>query len=64
MEAGEIRRLHVESLTYCLMGISDFLGMRWVLWNDEPPPDEVFESMFSFIRHGMDNADSTRDGGG
>lgn len=54
MEAGEIRRLDVESLTYCLMGIADFLGMRWVLWNDEIPPEEVFESMFAFIRHGME----------
>lgn len=55
MESGEVRSLHVECLAYCLMGISDFLGMRWVLWNDEPPPDKVFESMFAFIRHGMDN---------
>lgn len=55
MESGEIRRLDVECLAYCLMGISDFLGMRWVLWNDETPPEDIFESMLSFIRHGMDN---------
>jgi hypothetical protein len=35
------------------MGIADFLGMRWVLWEDETPPEEVFESMFTFIQHGM-----------
>lgn len=54
MEAGEIRRLDVECLSYCLMGIADFLGMRWVLWEDEIPPEEVFESMFAFIRRGME----------
>ncbi|MGB3682078.1 MAG: TetR/AcrR family transcriptional regulator [Rubrobacteraceae bacterium] len=64
MRRGEIRELHVECLAYCLMGISDFLGMRWVLWNDEPPPDKVFESMFAFIRHGMDNRPAEIDGKG
>jgi AcrR family transcriptional regulator len=53
MEAGQIRRLDPECLAYCLMGIGDFLGMRWVLWNDESPPDQVFESMMAFISHGM-----------
>ena len=64
MRRGEIRELHVECLAYCLMGISDFLGMRWVLWNDETPPDKVFESMFTFIRYGMDNRPSETDGKG
>ena len=62
MRKGEIRELHVECLAYCLMGISDFLGMRWVLWNDETPPDKVFESMFTFIRHGMDGRPAELDG--
>lgn len=54
IEAGEVRKLDVECLAYCLMGIADFLGMRWVLWDNEIPSEDVFESMFSFIRHGMD----------
>ncbi len=54
MEEGQIRRLDPECLAYCLMGIGDFLGMRWVLWDGESPPDEVFETMMAFIRHGMD----------
>ncbi len=56
MEAGQIRRLDPECLAYCLMGIGDFLGMRWVLWNDERPPKAVIESMLAFIRHGMDTS--------
>lgn len=54
MEEGQIRRLDPECLAYCLMGIADFLGMRWVLWNGESPPEEAFENMMAFIRHGMD----------
>jgi len=54
MEEGQIRRLDPECLAYCLMGITDFLGMRWVLWDGESPPDEVFENMMAFIRYGMD----------
>lgn len=54
MEKGQIRCLDPECLAYCLMGIGDFLGMRWVLWDGESPPDEIFENMMAFIRHGMD----------
>lgn len=54
MDAGQLRRLDPECLAYCLMGITDFLGMRWVLWNDERPPESVVESMLTFIRHGID----------
>lgn len=54
MEKEQIRRLDPECLAYCLMGIGDFLGMRWVLWDGESPPDQVFEDMMAFIRHGID----------
>jgi len=54
MEEKQISRLDPECLAYCLMGIGDFLGMRWVLWDGESPPDEVFENMMAFIRYGMD----------
>ncbi len=53
MDAGQIRRLDPECLAYCLMGLGDFLGMRWVLWNEEGMPDDVFESMMAFIRRGL-----------
>ena len=32
MEGGEIRTMDPEVLAYCLMGIGDFLGMRWIVW--------------------------------
>jgi AcrR family transcriptional regulator len=53
MDQGRIRRLDPECLAYCLMGIGDFLGMRWVLWGEDGMPDDVFESMMAFIQHGL-----------
>ena len=53
MDAGQIRRIDPECLAYCLMGIADFVGMRWVLWRDADLPDEVFESVMAFIERGM-----------
>lgn len=53
MEKGQIRRLDPECLAYCLMGIAVFVGMRWEIWTKEPIPDEIFDQMMTFIRHGM-----------
>lgn len=53
MERGEIRRLDPEGLVYMLMGILDFVGMRWVLWEGTLPSDEVLDDMLTFIRDGM-----------
>ena len=53
MERGEVRRVDPECLAYCLMGIGDFLGMRWVLWSDADARDRVVEQAMAFIRHGL-----------
>jgi AcrR family transcriptional regulator len=53
MEKGQIPAYDPESLAYCLMGIGDFLGMRWVLWGGQSPPDQIFEDVMAFIRHGL-----------
>lgn len=53
MDAGQVRPMNAEVLAYCLMGIAETIGMRWILWDGENPSDEIFESMFAFIRHGM-----------
>jgi len=45
MRAGEVSRLDAETLAYCLMGIGDFLGMRWVLWEERDPPAQVLDTM-------------------
>jgi AcrR family transcriptional regulator len=53
MDRGEIGRLDPEVLAYCLMGIGDFIGMRWVVWSPDAIPNEVFEQVMRFIQHGL-----------
>jgi AcrR family transcriptional regulator len=54
MDKGEIRKLDPETLVYCLLGIGDLIGMRWPYWTGKPIPAEVFDSMMSFVRHGLE----------
>ncbi len=50
---GQVRRFDPELLAYCLMGITDFVGMRWVLWTKDEVPEEISEQLLAFIRRGM-----------
>jgi AcrR family transcriptional regulator len=54
MEDGEVRVMDAEALAYCLMGIGDFLGMRWVMWEEDPGLERVLDTAMSLIRHGLD----------
>jgi hypothetical protein len=56
MNAGQVMRLDPETLAYCLMGIGDFLGMRWVLWEERDPPAHVIDTMTALIHHGMEGS--------
>lgn len=53
MEAGQIRRLEPEAVAYALMGTAHFMGMRWVLWENEEPPEEVLGTVRQLIHHGL-----------
>ncbi len=53
IEQGRVRPADPELLAYCLMGVTDFVGMRWVLWTKEEVPEDVFEQLMAFIRCGM-----------
>lgn len=60
---GQIRDLDPEAVAYALMGVSDFLGMRWVLWEDREPPERYFEATIGFIERGL-RPDASNGGGG
>ncbi len=53
---GQIPALDPEVLAFCLMGIADFVGMRWVLWEKDGPRPEVVEAVMSFILQGLDRS--------
>jgi len=54
MRRGEVRSINPEVLAYCLMGIGDFLGMRWVLWEKDGPRPAIVNSMMDFMLRGLD----------
>lgn len=64
MDRGEIGRLDPEVLAYCLMGIGDFIGMRWVVWSPEAIPNEVFEHVMRFMQYGLAGPAATGNEGG
>lgn len=54
--AGEVAPVDLEALAYALMGISDFVGMRWVLWADDDSaevPERVIEAVLHLIGRGL-----------
>jgi len=54
MDDGQIRRADPEQLAWCLMGIGDFLGMRWVLWGNEAPDIEALtDAALGLVRDGI-----------
>jgi AcrR family transcriptional regulator len=51
MAADEIAPVaDVETLAYALMGIGDFIGMRFLLWEDAAEaPEEVLETLWTLL---------------
>ncbi len=53
MESQDIGRYDPEVLAYALMGIADFLGMRFVVWEDPNELERVTDEVVHFIQHGL-----------
>jgi len=53
VDGEEIADLDPETVAYMLMGIFDFIGMRWVLWEGKLPPQRLLADVFRFIRGGL-----------
>lgn len=54
----EIADVDLEALAYALMGIYDFMGMRWVLWEHDEVPEAVIDAIMHLLRHGLVPTDS------
>jgi AcrR family transcriptional regulator len=52
---GEIRSLNAEMLVYSFMGITNYLGMKWVLWDKREVDDELIDEIMEFIKFGISN---------
>ncbi|WP_158211493.1 TetR/AcrR family transcriptional regulator [Alkalihalobacterium alkalinitrilicum] len=56
MANKQIRKIDPEILVYCFMGISDYIGMRWVLWEKTEVDDRIIDELMTFISHGIANS--------
>ncbi|MDY0257637.1 TetR/AcrR family transcriptional regulator [Gudongella oleilytica] len=52
-EAGEMKEMDPEALAYCLMGISNFIGLKWLIFEEKEVPDEVITQIMAFIKSGI-----------
>jgi AcrR family transcriptional regulator len=53
MTEEEFKQMDHETVAYSLMGISQFIGMRWVYWKNEDVPEHVFETMTTLLFEGI-----------
>lgn len=52
---GEFKPLDRETVAYSLMSIGQFLGMRWIYWEEKDVPEDVFEAAMTLIFEGLKN---------
>lgn len=52
-EKGECKSLDAETIAFGLMGIGQFLGMRWIIWENSDIPEKVFEDAMEFAFRGL-----------
>jgi AcrR family transcriptional regulator len=50
--------ISTDTIAWLLMGIAEFVGGRWVLWEGTPPPPEVFDEVMAFISFALQRQES------
>ena len=56
IERKEIRKLPVTFLVRSLMGLTHFIGLKWIIWVNPPQaqvPSQIFEDIMNFILEGL-----------
>jgi len=53
IEAGQIRAIDPSTVAYCLMGMGEFMGLRWILWEKKEVTDEDLNALMDFVYHGI-----------
>jgi AcrR family transcriptional regulator len=54
MANDEIRKINPEIVVYCLMGIMDYIGMKWFLWENRELNDEFIDELMAFVQNGLE----------
>jgi AcrR family transcriptional regulator len=56
IEKGEIRDLPASFVVKSLMGLTHFIGLKWIIWVNNPQakvPSQVFKDILNFILFGL-----------
>ncbi len=53
MAAKEIGRFDPEVIAYALMGIADFIGMRFVVWDSPAELERITDEVLHFVTFGL-----------
>ncbi|MFJ7636814.1 TetR/AcrR family transcriptional regulator [Peribacillus sp. NPDC097206] len=53
MEIGDIRKLNPEIIVYSFMGIMNYIGMKWVLWDGKEVDDKLLDELMEFVKFGI-----------
>jgi AcrR family transcriptional regulator len=54
MAEGEIAASDPDVLAWCLMGVGELVGMRWILWaGRRSVPGRVFDECVAFVERGL-----------
>lgn len=61
-DSGEVLDIDPEVLAYTLMGASNFIGLRWCLFDENTPPEEVDYVVDEFMKI-LDNGIFSKDKG-
>lgn len=53
MKKEEIKSFDPEVLVYSLMGIVDYIGMKWIIWEEGDVDQETIDELMRFVFHGL-----------
>lgn len=51
---GEIRAGDAETRAWALIGVSVFLGLRFGVWDETRPPDDLADAVHDLLKNGLD----------
>ena len=51
-KTGEVKKYDSTALVYCLMGITNFIALKYLIFDKKPVPDKVFKDVMAFVREG------------
>lgn len=52
-DAGEMKEFDPEVASYMLMGISNFIGLNWIMFKDENDFDKIVDEVINILDKGM-----------